>query len=101
MSIWLDAARLAVAANALLLGVLCAVWVLNYRRVGSKHTFGMVAFAVVLLAENGLALYIYLLDPVLTVWFSTQVPDPAWQAVVVLHALETLALGVLVWVTLD
>ena len=99
MSVWLDVARFATATNVVLLCVLCAVWVPNYRRVSSKHTFGMVAFAVVLLAENAVALYIYFLDPVLTVWFSTQVPDPAWQAMVLLHTLETIALAFLVWVT--
>ena len=101
MTGWLDVARAVTATNVVLLVVLCSVWLPNYRRVRSKHTLGMVAFAVVLLAENALALYVYLLDPVLSVWFSTAVPDPAWQAMVALHALETVALGALVWVTMD
>jgi hypothetical protein len=61
----------------------------------------MLVFALLLFVENGFALYVYLLDPVLSVWFSTSVPDPAWQAMIVFHVLEALAIGFLAWVTLD
>jgi hypothetical protein len=101
MSIWIDAARVATAVNVLLLATLGAVWLRNYRRLRSKHTLGMVLFAAILLVENAFALYFYLLDPVLSVWFSTQVPDPAWRALLGFHVLETLALAFLAWVTLD
>jgi hypothetical protein len=101
MSIWIDLARVATGLNLLLLALLASVWVRNYRRVRSKHTLGMVVFAALLFAENGFALYFYQLDPVLSVWFSTQVPDPAWQAMLLFHVLETLAIGFLAWVTLD
>jgi len=56
---------------------------------------------VLLGVENVAALYVYQLDPVLSVWFSTQVPDPAWQAMVLFHLVETVALAALTWVTLD
>lgn len=101
MSIWIDVARAATLLNVVLLAALASVWVRNYRRVRSKHTLGMVVFAALLLAENGFALYFYQVDPLLSVWFSTQVPDPAWQAMLLFHVLETLAIGFLAWVTLD
>jgi hypothetical protein len=101
MSIWIDLARVATGLNLVLLAALASVWVRNYRRIRSKHTLGMVVFAALLLAENGFALYFYQVDPLLSVWFSTQVPDPAWQAMLLFHALETLAIGFLAWVTLD
>ncbi|WP_135852007.1 hypothetical protein [Halorussus salinus] len=101
MSIWIDLARVATGLNLLLLALLASVWVRNYRRVRSKHTLGMVVFAALLFAENGFALYFYQLDPVLSVWFGTKVPDPAWQAMLLFHVLETLAIGFLAWVTLD
>lgn len=101
MSIWIDLARGATAANVLLLCLLGAVWVRSYQRIRSRQTLGMALFAAILLVENGFALYVYLLDPVLSVWFSTQVPDPAWQAMVAFHLLETVALAFLAWVTWD
>ncbi|MFB6224571.1 MAG: hypothetical protein ABEH86_12985 [Haloarcula sp.] len=101
MSLWLDLARVASAANVLLLLALGAVWARNYLRLHSKHTLGMFLFAAILCIENGFALYVYFLDPILSAWFSNQVPDPAWQAMVAFHALETAALVFLAWVTLD
>jgi hypothetical protein len=61
----------------------------------------MLVFAGLLLFENLFALYYYLVDPTLSAWFSTQVPDVAWRAMLLFHVLETLALGFLTWVTLD
>jgi len=61
----------------------------------------MFVFAALLFVENGFALYVYLLDPVLSVWFSTKVADAAWQAMVVFHLLETVAIAFLTWATLD
>jgi hypothetical protein len=101
VSIWLDVAQLATTVNVLLVGVLGGVWLRNYRQFRSKHSLGLAMFAALLFVENAFALYVYSLDPVLTVWFSTQVPDPAWQAMVVFHLVETVALAVLTWITLD
>jgi hypothetical protein len=42
-----------------------------------------------------------MLDPLLSTWFSTKVPDPAWQAMSLFHVIETAALLFLTWVTLD
>ena len=101
MSIWIDLARLATGVNLLLLAVLGIVWGRNYAQIRSRQTLGMLIFALLLFVENGFALYVYSLDPVLSVWFSTEVADPAWQAMTVFHVLETFAIGFLTWVTLD
>jgi len=101
MSLWLDLARIASVTNVLLLVALGTVWARSYLRLRSKHTLGMLVFAALLCIENGFALYVYFLDPVLSLWFSTQVPDPAWQAMVMFHVLETAALAFLTWVTMD
>jgi len=101
MSPWLGVAQFATTVNVLLVGVLGGVWLQNYREFRSKHTLGLAMVAVLLFVENAFALYVYSLDPILTVWFSTQVPNPAWQAMVLFHLLETVALAVLTWITLD
>lgn len=94
-------ATIATAVNVLLLAVLGAVWLRNYLELGSKHTLGLLVFALLLLAENAFTLYYYLLDPTLSVWFNSQVPDVAWQALMLFHVLETAAIAFLTWVTLD
>jgi hypothetical protein len=101
MSGLITAAQVAVAVNVLLLAVLSYVWGKNYYQLRSKHTLGMLVFAGLLLFENLFALYYYLVDPTLSAWFSTAVPDVAWRAMLLFHVLETLALGFLAWVTLD
>ena len=101
MSVWVDVARVATALNMLLLVALGSVWARNYLRLRTKHTLGMLVFAALLFAENGFALYFYLVDPLLSTWFSTAVPDPAWHAMLLFHVLETFAIGFLAWVTLD
>jgi hypothetical protein len=98
---WIDLARVSVSLNILLLGALIYVWGRNYLAIRSKHTLGLLVFGALLLGENAFALYFYLLDPLLSVWFSTAVPDPAWQALVLLHVLEAVGLGVLAYVTWD
>ncbi|PSP85257.1 hypothetical protein BRC96_02595 [Halobacteriales archaeon QS_6_64_34] len=98
---WIDLARVAVGANILLLAVLIYVWGQNYYQIRSKHTLGLLVFALFLFGENVIALYFYSLDPLLSAWFSTQVPDPAWQAMMALHSFETVALAVLTWITWD
>lgn len=101
MSLWLDAARVVTTLNLVLLVVLGSVWVRNYRQLRSRQTLGMATFAAILLVENGFALYVYTLDPVLEAWFSSQVPDPAWQAMIAFHGLEAVALLLLARVTLE
>ena len=95
MGPWLVIATALSAINATLLGTLTAVWVRNYRTFGSEMTAGLAGFAAAMLVENILAIVFF---------FSTGMlyaGDPtAQQAVVVLRALQTLALVALTYVTL-
>jgi len=101
MSLLVDAARVAVGLNALLLTVLIAVWGRNYLELRTKHTAGLLVFAVLLFLENAFAIYFYTIDPTLSFWFDTQVPEVAWQAMLLFHLLELLAIAVITWTTLD
>ncbi len=101
MNVWVTSAQLSTAINMVLLAVLGGVWARNYMRLRSKHTLGMLIFAALLFCENGSALYYYLIDPHLSIWFSTDVPPIAWHAMLLFHVLEMLAIGFLAWVTLD
>jgi hypothetical protein len=101
VSVWIDVARVAAAVNLFVLAGLAVVWGRNYRTFRSKHAAGLLVFAVLLFAENAVALYIYQADPTLSVWFATAVPDVAWRALLALHVLELVALVALARVTLD
>jgi len=101
MNSWILTVQIAVAVTLVLLSVLVVVWGRNYRRIRSRQTLGMLVFASILLVENGFALYVYSLDPVLSVWFSEQVPDGPWLAMSLFHVLEALAVGFLTYVTLE
>ena len=101
MSVWADAATVATGLNVLLLLALSYVWGRNFLQLRSKHTAGLLVFAVVLLAENGLALYYYLVDPQLSIWYATRAPTLLWQATMALHVLEFVAVAVLTWITWD
>jgi len=98
---WVDVARVSVAVNVAMLSALTWVWARNYLSFRSKHSVGLAAFGVVLLAQNALSLYFYLYHPVLAGWFATDMPALAWQANVAVHVLQTVALGFLLWVTWD
>jgi hypothetical protein len=101
MSIWVDVARVATAVNVVLLLALASVWGRNYLQFRSKHPLGLLIFSFFLLAQNLLALYMYLVDPTLSGWFSTAVPAIAWRAMMMLHVLETVGLAFLAWITFD
>ncbi|WP_396611613.1 hypothetical protein ACH9L7_15660 [Haloferax sp. S1W] len=101
MSIWVDVARVAAAVNVVVLLVLSAIWARNYVTFRSKHALGLLVFGVFLLAENALALYMYLLDPTLSGWFNTAVPVIVWRLMLLLHVFETIGLAFLAWITLD
>ena len=101
MSLLIDAARVAVALNALLLAVLLAIWGRNYLKLRTKHTVGLLVFATLLFLENAFALYFYSIDPTLSFWFNTQVPDVAWRAMLLFHVLELLAIAAITWTTVD
>lgn len=83
------------AVNVLLLAALTVVWVRNYRTFRTPLVAGLLAFSVVLLAENALAIYYF---------FSMKMlysGDPSVQsAVATLKGLQLVALGFLTWVTM-
>lgn len=99
---WSLVATIVASLNVLLLLGLLGVWGRNYLDFRSKHTLGLAVFALLLLFRNCWALYIYQFDPILAAWFASDaVPGVAWQAMLLLHVLETAALGFLLWITWD
>lgn len=75
--------------------VLTAVWARNYRRFRTTLVFGLLAFAVAMLAENALALYFF------ATMQSLYSGDPhVQQAVLVLRTLQLVAVGTLTYATL-
>ncbi|PSP41177.1 hypothetical protein BRC66_03140 [Halobacteriales archaeon QH_2_66_30] len=101
MSLWFDIARLSAGVNLVLLTILLSVWGRNYMELRSKHTLGLAIFALFLFAENAFSLYIYMVDPQLSAWFSSDVPNIAWRGMMALHVLETAGIAFLTWVTWD
>ena len=83
------------AVNVVLLAALTVVWVRNYRTFRTSLIAGLIAFGVVLLIENALAIYFF---------FSMKMlysGDPTvQQAVATLRGLQLVALGFLTWVTM-
>jgi hypothetical protein len=100
MSLWIDLATVATGLNLLLLAVIGTVWARNYRRLRSKHTLGMLVFAVLLFVQNAFTLYFYRVDELLSVWFSG-IPSEASTALLIFHLLQTVGIVFLAWVTLD
>lgn len=98
MSLWLDAARVAAAANVLLLLALGSVWLRNYRRHGAQHTLGLLVFDAFLLVENLLWLYLYVLRADFVDWYSNTSPD-VQVGMTMLCGLELIALLFLVRIT--
>ena len=93
---WMIQAASALAGvNALLLLALSGIWIRNYAQFGSRLVLGLVAFSLVTLVENLLALYFF---------FSMQslyAGDPrVQQAVLILRALQVVAFGFLTYVTM-
>jgi hypothetical protein len=82
--------------NALILVVLSGVWVRNYRTFRSNLTLGLLAFGVVLLLENLVAIYFFF------GMGSLYADSPlVGEAVLVLRGLQFLALAFLGYVTLQ
>jgi hypothetical protein len=96
MGPWLTVATALAGLNALLLAALGVVWLRNYRTFRTNLILGLLAFAAVMLLENLVAVYYF---------FSMQMlyaGDPgAQQAVVVLRALQFVALLFLTYVTMQ
>lgn len=91
------------ALNVLLLLGLGYVWGRNFLQFRSKHTLGLLVFAVLLLAENVLAIYFFVFHDQLTVWIDTAslVPPIAQTAMLALRVLEFGGIVFLTWVTWD
>lgn len=98
--IWIEGARVLIGLNIILLVLLGVVWGRNYWQFRSKHTLGLLLFAIFLLIENMFAFYFYLLDPVLHVWV-TQIPMIAQRMMMLLRLFEFIGLVFLTWVTWD
>jgi len=95
MGVLIQAASAIAAVNALLLLLLTGVWVRNFRLFGTELVAGLAAFALVILAENVVALYFF---------FSMQslyAGGPRVQrAVLVLRGIQFAGLAVLTYVTM-
>ncbi|MFB6282232.1 MAG: hypothetical protein ABEH40_09445 [Haloferacaceae archaeon] len=94
MGPWIAIATLLSAISVVLLIVLTGVWVRNYREFRTPMVAGLVAFGAVLLLENLVAVYFFFSMGML--YAGT---PRAQMAVVVLRALQTLALAFLAAVT--
>jgi hypothetical protein len=92
MSLTLDAARIAAAANVVFLLGLIGIWARNYREIRSPMTLGSTVFATLLLAENALAFYYYTFS-------SIPLSAPAVRAMMYLQLLEAVGIAVLTYVT--
>lgn len=100
MGIWLDAASAATAVNVVVLVVLLGIWARNYREFRSKHTLGLSVFALLLLVENLLSLYYYVLDPTVAAVLNDAAPF-AGRAMMTVQLFELAALLFLLWITWD
>jgi len=98
MSLWFEAARLAVLGNVVFLLGLTAVWARNYRDHGAQHTLGLLIFAVFLLAENLLAVYLYTFHGTFHGWVYEAAPV-AQRGMMALNVLEFFALAFLTKIT--
>jgi hypothetical protein len=98
MELWLNIARAAAGVNVVLLLALGSVWLRGYRRHGASHTLGLLVFAALLLVQNALWLYFYLLHPDFIDWFRVSATD-VQVGVTLLCGLELLALAFLSWIT--
>lgn len=100
MAIWLDLARLAAGLNIVVLVGLSYVWGRNALKFGTKHTYGLATFSVLLLIENALTLYIFTFDPTLRSWMEGSIPL-AQGAMMATRGVELIALLVLSWAIWD
>jgi len=84
------------ALNIAVLAVLTAVWIKNYREFRTPLVLALVVFGLVLLLENGVAIYFFFSMKMLYAADST-----VQSAVAVLRAMQFVALAFLAWATLQ
>ena len=103
MAVLIDAMYAFTALNLLLLIGLGYIWGRNFLQFRSKHTLGLLVFAVLLGAENALAIYFFVFDSHLSTWINTPslVPPDAQQALLALRLLQFGGIAFLTWVTWD
>lgn len=82
--------------NGLALVGLLAVWLRNYRTFRTSMTFGLVAFAALLLVENAVAVYFFFSMNALFA-----MSPAAETAVLAMRGLQLLALAFLSYVTMQ
>lgn len=100
MSVLLEISRLAVVANLGLLAVLGYVWVSSFRRHGAMYPLALSIFAGFLVVQNVVWLYLYSLQTDYIDWFLA-VGVELQAPLMALCVLETVALVVLAWLTLQ
>ena len=93
---WLQIASALSVVNVLLLGTLTVVWARNYRTFKTPLIAGLLAFSVVMLLENLVALYFFQSSMRMLYAGDTL----AQQVVLAMRALETVAFAFLTYVTL-
>lgn len=98
MSLWLDLARVAAGANAVLLVVLGGIWLRNYLDHGARHTLMLLVFAAFLLVENLVWLYVYLLREDVVGWYVAAATE-VQVSLMLLCGLEFVALGAITAIT--
>lgn len=81
--------------NIILLGILLYVWIQNYRTFRTTMVLGLLAFAIVFLLENVVAVYFFFAEGML---YGSD--HQVQQAVLVLRTLQFVALLFLTYVTL-
>jgi len=82
--------------NIAVLAVLTAIWAKNYREFRTPLVLGLLVFGLVLLAENGVAIYFFFSMKMLYAADST-----VQSAVGVLRGMQFVALAFLAWATLQ
>lgn len=95
MAFWMSSAVGLAVVNLVLLGVLIAVWLRNYRTFRSPMLLGLLLFAGVLSVENIVAIGAYLSTEMIYAGGTT-----AMYTLVGLRGLQFVALGFLTVVTL-
>jgi hypothetical protein len=95
MEAQIQLASVLAGVNLVCLLALTGVWARNYRRFRTTLVLGLLAFALAMLIENALALYYFFTMQ------SLYSGDPhVQQAVLVLRALQLVAVGTLTYATL-
>ena len=100
MSLWLDAASALSLHDALPIFALVGIWTRNYLEFRSKHPLGLLVFGLLLLAENCLSVYYYVVDPQVADLLRSAAPV-AGRAMTFVQILELASILFLAWVTWD